>query len=142
MCRLAGIPHATLDYWTRTGLVEPSVRGSSGRRVERQWSIQDVLVVRSVKGLRDAGCPLQQVREAKKLLQAKSSEGLSDHVLFWDGGDVVAIDKWGNLQSLVRRPSQQMLHVVALPISSWKKALEADIEKTDASRSEKKTETR
>ena len=125
VCRFAGMSLTTLDYWARTGLVEPSVRGSVGRRVERRWSVQDALVVRAIKGLRDAGCPLQRVREAKRLLVEAWSEDLSDHVLVWDGADVLAIDKWGKARSLVKRPDQHVLHFVALPLGAWLSAIEA-----------------
>jgi len=125
VCRLAGLSLTTLDYWARTGLVEPSIRGSAGRRVERRWSIQDALVVKAIKGLRDAGCPLQRVREARHLLEAHWNEDLSHRVLVWDGADILAIDKWGVAQSLVRRPNQEVLHFVALPLGPWLAMIEA-----------------
>lgn len=125
VCRLVGMPPATLDYWVRTGLVTPSARSSEGRRVPRLWTIQDVLVVRCIKALREAGCPLQRVREVKAVLAKRWSEGLGDHVLYWDGGDIVGIDPWGNLQSLLRKPSQQLLHVLAIPIAQWRTEIEA-----------------
>ena len=46
VCALAGIKPQTLDYWARTGLVTPSVRGSSGRRVPRPLVGKDVVIVR------------------------------------------------------------------------------------------------
>jgi len=82
--------------------------------------VQDVVLVRAIKTLRDAGCPLQKVREAKSIIEAHWSERLTDYVLYWDGGDVVALDRWGNLQSLVLRPTQQVLHLVAMPLASWR----------------------
>jgi DNA-binding transcriptional MerR regulator len=126
VCRLVGMAPTTLDYWVRTGLVTPSARNSAGRRVPRLWTVQDVLIVRCIKALREAGCPLQKVRDVKSVLEERWGEGLRDYVLFWDGGDVVGIDRWGNLQSLVRKPSQQLLHVVAIPIEQWRKDAEAD----------------
>jgi DNA-binding transcriptional MerR regulator len=125
VCRLVGMPAATLDYWVRTGLVTPSARSSAGRRVPRLWTVQDVLLVRCIKALREAGCPLQRVREVKSVLAARWGEGLGDYVLYWDGGDVVGIDRWGNLQSLVRKPSQQLLHVLAIPIAQWRTEVQA-----------------
>lgn len=121
VCRLAQVAPTTLDYWVRNGLVVPSVRGPMGRRRTRLWSIADVVAVRAVKALREAGCPLQRVREVKTLLERNWAEDLADYVLYWDGGDVLGVDRWGNLQSLLRQPSQQMLlHVVAVPIDDWR----------------------
>lgn len=120
VCRFVALAPATLDYWIRSGLVTPSIRPSSGRRVPRLWAVEDVVLVRSIKALREAGCPLQKVREVKALLDTRWSESLRDYVLYWDGGDVVGLDRWGNLRSLLSKPSQQMLHVLAIPIDRWR----------------------
>ncbi len=121
VCQLVQLAPTTLDYWVRTGLVTPSVRGPSGRRVSRLWSVADVVAVRAIKALREAGCPLQRVREVKGLLEARWGEDLRDYVLYWDGGDVLGIDRWGHLRSLVLQPNQQVLHVVAIPVDDWRR---------------------
>jgi DNA-binding transcriptional MerR regulator len=125
VCRLAGVKPATLDYWTRTGLVRPSVRGSSGRRVTRLWSVTDVLTVRTVKTLRDAGCPLQKVREARRLIESKWADDSGKVVLLWDNvDDVLALLPSGALISTIRKPAQSVLHVVAVPLSKWQAEVE------------------
>src|SRR5712664_4246016 len=68
VCALAGIPASTLDYWTRTGLIAPSIHPSTGRRATRWWSLRDLITVRAVRTLRDAGCPLQTLRRAKEVI--------------------------------------------------------------------------
>jgi DNA-binding transcriptional MerR regulator len=121
VCELARLAPTTLDYWVRTGLVTPSVRAPSGRRVPRLWSVGDVVAVRAMKALREAGCPLQRVREVKALLERHWEEDLTDYVLYWDGGDILGIDRWGRLRSLLLQPSQQLLlHVVAVPVDHWR----------------------
>ena len=119
VCALAGIKPQTLDYWARTGLVVPSVRGSSGRRVPRLWSVKDVVIVRAIKALRDAGCPLSKVRQVKRLVEESWGQDLTATVLFWDGRDVLAVRPWGEVESLLARPGQTVLHLVALPLHHW-----------------------
>jgi DNA-binding transcriptional MerR regulator len=120
---------STLNSWskrteTTEPLVEPSLLGSSGKRADRYWSVQDLVVVRTIKALRQAGCPLQQLRKAKVEIAAAWDGELSSVFLYWDGNDLVATDPWGSLRSLVKHPGQQMLHLVAVPLDRWKR--EAD----------------
>lgn len=119
VCALAGVKPQTLDYWARTGLVVPSVRASAGRRVPRLWSVKDVVIVRAIKALRDAGCPLAKVRRVKMLVEEIWGQDLTATVLFWDGRDVLAVRPWGEVESALSRPGQQVLHLVALPLHHW-----------------------
>ena len=63
-CKAAGITYRQLDYWARTGLVEPSVRGATGSGTQRLYSFRDILVLKVVKRLLDTGVSLQQIRVA------------------------------------------------------------------------------
>ena len=63
-CNAAGITYRQLDYWARTGLVEPSVRGATGSGTQRLYSFRDILILKVVKRLLDAGISLQQIRTA------------------------------------------------------------------------------
>ncbi|HYJ75733.1 MAG TPA: MerR family transcriptional regulator, partial [Kineosporiaceae bacterium] len=63
-CRAAGITYRQLDYWARTGLVEPSVRPATGSGTQRLYSFRDILVLKVVKRLLDTGVSLQQIRVA------------------------------------------------------------------------------
>lgn len=119
VCRLAVIRPSTLDYWARTNLVKASIRGSSGRRVTRLWSVCDVVVVRAMKALRDAGCSLQRLRKARRLIERELGDQSSEAVLYWDGHDVLALLPAGELMSTIRAPGQLALHIVALPLMTW-----------------------
>ena len=127
VCRLAGVSPSTLDYWINKGLIYPSIRGPKGQRVTRLWSAKDVVIIRSIKALRNAGCPLQVLRSVKKTLNDSTDESIRDQVLYWDGFDLLGLDNWGNLQSLRRRPRQQMLHVLAIPIGDWNREAELSL---------------
>src|SRR6476660_10479189 len=52
-CKAAGISYRQLDYWARTGLVEPSVRGATGSGTQRLYGFRDILVLKVVKRLLD-----------------------------------------------------------------------------------------
>ena len=50
-CKAAGITYRQLDYWARTGLVEPAVRGAAGSGSQRLYGFRDILVLKVVKRL-------------------------------------------------------------------------------------------
>lgn len=54
-CAAAGISYRQLDYWARTGLVEPTVRNATGSGSQRLYGFRDILVLKIVKRLLDAG---------------------------------------------------------------------------------------
>src|SRR5699024_267055 len=67
--KAAGITYRQLDYWARTGLVVPSLRGAEGSGTHRLYSFRDVLVLKVVKRLLDTGVSLQQIRTAVEHLR-------------------------------------------------------------------------
>ena len=125
--RLTGLRPSTLDYWVRVGLAEPSVRASQGRRKTRRWSVRDVVSVRALKALHDAGCPHRLLLRAKAQLAEAWESQLRDRHLFWDGHDLLTLQPWGEIESVIRRPRQAQLHVVAVPLELWTQETEACI---------------
>ena len=87
-CRSAGITYRQLDYWARTGLVEPSVREASGSGTQRLYSFRDILVLKVVKRLLDTGVSLQQIRVAVSHLRERGVEDLAQITLMSDGASV------------------------------------------------------
>ena len=87
-CSAAGITYRQLDYWARTGLVEPSVREASGSGTQRLYSFRDILVLRIVKKLLDAGISLQNIRTAISTLRTRGVEDLGQITLMSDGTTV------------------------------------------------------
>ena len=76
-CSAAGITYRQLDYWARTGLVEPSVRPAHGSGSQRLYSFRDILVLKVVKRLLDTGISLQQIRAAVQHLRDRGSDDLA-----------------------------------------------------------------
>lgn len=124
VAELAGVKLPTLDYWARTGLVTPSIRGSEGHRITRLWTVQDAVEVRVIKALREAGCSVQLIRKAKRVLKNKWGESLTNVVLYWDGKELFSMDAWGRVKGTLRNPGQQVLHLTAIPITAWRQEVE------------------
>ena len=87
-CKAAQITSRQLDYWARTGLVEPSVRGAKGSGSQRLYSFRDILVLKVVKRLLDTGVSLQQIRQAITHLKERGVEDLAQITLMSDGASV------------------------------------------------------
>src|ERR1700759_4644134 len=84
-CSAAGITYRQLDYWARTGLVEPSVRSAHGSGSQRLYSFRDILVLKVVKRLLDTGISLQQIRAAVQHLRDRGTDDLAQVTLMSDG---------------------------------------------------------
>jgi len=87
-CATAGITYRQLDYWARTGLVEPSVRAAHGSGSQRLYGFRDILVLKVVKRLLDTGISLQQIRAAVQHLRDRGSDDLAQVTLMSDGVSV------------------------------------------------------
>jgi len=89
-CTAAGITYRQLDYWARTGLVEPSIRPARGSGTQRLYGFRDILVLRVVKSLLDTGISLQQIRAAVTVLREHGLTDLARITLMSDGATVYA----------------------------------------------------
>jgi DNA-binding transcriptional MerR regulator len=87
-CVAAGITYRQLDYWARTGLVEPSVRAAHGSGSQRLYSFRDILVLKVVKRLLETGISLQQIRSAVQHLRDRGTHDLAQVTLMSDGASV------------------------------------------------------
>ncbi|MEW1646240.1 MULTISPECIES: MerR family transcriptional regulator [unclassified Streptomyces] len=87
-CAAAGITYRQLDYWARTGLVEPSVRPAHGSGTQRLYSFRDVVVLKIVKRFLDTGVSLQNIRSAVLHLRECGFRDLERMTLMSDGATV------------------------------------------------------
>lgn len=87
-CSAAGITYRQLDYWARTGLVQPSVRSAAGSGSQRLYSFRDILVLKIVKRLLDTGVSLQQIRTAVTHLRERGIHDMAQITLMSDGASV------------------------------------------------------
>jgi DNA-binding transcriptional MerR regulator len=84
-CSVVGITYRQLDYWARTGLVTPEIRTASGSGSQRLYSFRDILILKVIKRLIDAGISLQQIRTAIDHLRVRGVNDLSEVTLMSDG---------------------------------------------------------
>ncbi|MGC5051743.1 MerR family transcriptional regulator [Micromonospora sp. DT48] len=87
-CHAVGISYRQLDYWARTSLVVPSVRDASGSGTQRLYSFRDLVVLKVVKRLLDAGVSLQNIRKAIEALRSRGVDDLAGITLISDGTTV------------------------------------------------------
>lgn len=87
-CGAAGITYRQLDYWARTGLVVPEIRVAGGSGTQRLYSFRDILMLKVIKRLIDAGISLQQIRVAIEHLRERGVEDLTEVTLMSDGVSV------------------------------------------------------
>ncbi len=87
-CSAAGITYRQLDYWARTKLVEPTVRSATGSGTQRLYSFKDILLLKIIKRLLDAGVSLQQIRIAIDHLRTRGTDDLTQVTLMSDGASV------------------------------------------------------
>lgn len=123
---LARIPYSTLDYWVRSGLITPSIQTSiPQQRRPRRWALDDILRVRALRELYQAGCPVRLLKIAKQRLDEDWNVALTSRHLYWNGGDVFIVDEWDQVISLIGQPGQSAIRMVALPLGPFFQEIEA-----------------
>src|SRR5262245_24267390 len=89
VCEVVGITYRQLDYWDRTDLLKPSLSAAHGSGTQRRYSYRDLVQLKIIKGLLDAGVKLQAARKAVESL--RSDRGVDWHTasLVLNGSDPV-----------------------------------------------------
>jgi DNA-binding transcriptional MerR regulator len=113
-CKIVGITYRQLDYWTRTGLVTPSVQDAEGSGTQRLYSFNDLLQLKVIKGLTDAGASLQKVRQAIDYVRANLADDLSKVTIVTDGAGVYSFTSDAEVVDLLRRGQGVLGAVVAV----------------------------
>jgi DNA-binding transcriptional MerR regulator len=92
VCKLVGITYRQLDYWARTGLIIPTVQQAHGSGSQRVYSFTDVVQLKVIKNLLDAGMSLKKIRSAVEILRSEmdSDQPLADVTLLSDGQTIYA----------------------------------------------------
>lgn len=92
VCSLVGITYRQLDYWARTKLIRPSVQPATGSGSQRLYSFSDIVQLKVVRRLLDAGMSLKRIRQAIEILreQLESDSPLADVTLLSDGTTIYA----------------------------------------------------
>lgn len=90
VCAIVGITYRQLDYWARTGLLRPSLADAKGSGSQRLYSYGDLLELKVIKQLLDAGLKLQQARRAIACLRESGEDLASASLVLAGEGSVLA----------------------------------------------------
>ncbi len=117
---IVGITYRQLDYWARTDLVRPSLADASGSGSRRRYSYRDLLELRVIKNLLDAGIKLESVRQVFEYLRRELNRDIASAHIVISGNQAILCDG-DELVDVVRR-GQGVLNV--LPLANVKLELD------------------
>jgi DNA-binding transcriptional MerR regulator len=130
VCGLVGITYRQLDYWARTGVLQPSVASANGSGSRRVYAYSDVLELKVIKQLLDAGVSLQSARRAVECLREDLGADLASANLVLTGPSSVLARTNGEVVDLLAG-GQGVFNIV--PLAGVVEELEADIVRLDTS---------
>ena len=118
------ITYRQLDYWARTDLVKPSMAEATGSGSRRKYSYRDLLELKVIKSLLDAGIRLEQVRKVFAYMRNQLGEDVASANLVIDGSNSVLVNTGEELIDLLQN-GQGVLNV--LPLSGVKEQVDTRI---------------
>lgn len=110
---VVGISYRQLDYWARTDLVRPSLAEAQGSGSRRRYSYRDLLELKVIKQLLDAGIKLESVREVFAYLREHLGEDVTSANLVINGRSSVVVANGDELVDVLRQ-GQGVFNVLAL----------------------------
>jgi DNA-binding transcriptional MerR regulator len=113
VCSVVGITYRQLDYWARTGLLRPSLADAHGSGSQRLYSYTDLLELKVIKQLLDAGVKLQQARRAIECLRAGLGADLATANLVLAGQGSILVQTGEEIVDLLRG-GQGVFNIVPL----------------------------
>jgi DNA-binding transcriptional MerR regulator len=113
VCSIVGITYRQLDYWARTDLLRPSLADAKGSGTQRLYSYRDLVELKIIKSLLDAGVGLGAARRAIDYLRSNLGEDLANANLVLSGDRPLLVRDGGEILDLVRH-GQGVLNIVSL----------------------------
>lgn len=110
--KIAGISYRRLDYWARTDLVRPTAADAQGSGSRRRYAYRDLLELRVIKNLLDAGIRLESIRKVFSYMRDHVSTDISAAHIVISGSSVMLCD--GDELVDVLRHGQGVLNVLPL----------------------------
>ena len=121
---IVGISYRQLDYWARTDLIRPSLVDAAGSGSRRLYSYRDLLELKVIKSLLDAGLKLESVRQVFSFLREQLGEDVATANLVIQGKKSVLVRSGDELIDVLQK-GQGVLNV--LPLAGVKEELDAKI---------------
>lgn len=110
---VVGISYRQLDYWARTDLVRPSLAEARGSGSRRLYSYRDLLELKVIKTLLDAGLKLESVREVFSYMREQLGEDISSANLVISGKSSVLVRSGEEMIDVLQK-GQGVLNVLSL----------------------------
>jgi DNA-binding transcriptional MerR regulator len=124
VCSIVGITYRQLDYWARTDLLRPSISEARGSGTQRRYSYRDLLELKVIKQLLDAGVSLQSTRRAIQCLRENLGADVASANLVLGGSDSLLAHSGAEVVDLLKG-GQGVLNIV--PLAGVKEAIDAAI---------------
>ena len=105
VCKITGISYRQLDHWTTSSLIQASIRNLKGSGFHRIYSFQDIIQIKLVNKLREAGVSLQKRRIALKNIDSILGDNIniSDVSVFSDGKSIYVISDNDQMIDLLKK---------------------------------------
>ncbi len=123
VCNIVGITYRQLDYWARTHLIRPSIADARGSGSQRRYSYTDLLELKVIKNLLDAGVSLRSARKAIAYLREQGSD-IATANLVLNGSQSIMVRTGEEIVDLLRQ-GQGVLNIV--PLAGVKDEVDAAI---------------
>jgi DNA-binding transcriptional MerR regulator len=124
VCKIVGITYRQLDYWARTDLIRPSLADAKGSGSQRRYGYGDLLELKVIKSLLDAGVALQSARRAIEYLRENLGEEIATANLVLNGAGSVLARTGEEIVDILRN-GQGVLNIV--PLGNVKGEIDAAI---------------
>ncbi len=111
---IVGITYRQLDYWARTDLVRPSVADAAGSGSRRRYGYRDLLELKVIKSLLDAGIKLESVRQVFEYLREQLGEDVASAQLVISGGSAMLVRNDNELVDVLKRGQFVMSAILSL----------------------------
>ena len=113
VCSIVGITYRQLDYWARTDLLRPSIADARGSGSQRRYSYNDLVELKVIKNLLDAGVSLRSARKAIEYLRNNVGADVASANLVLNSSSSVIVRTGEEIVDLLRQ-GQGVLNIVPL----------------------------
>jgi DNA-binding transcriptional MerR regulator len=100
--KIAGTTYRRLDYWTRKGLIRPSVQTSDGSGSYRLYSPLDILAMKVAQRMREEGVGLGTIEKALVSVTKGGQLGVAASRFIVQRGRLIVQDSGGNVDVSAR----------------------------------------
>jgi DNA-binding transcriptional MerR regulator len=122
---IVNISYRQLDYWARTDLIRPSLADAHGSGTRRRYSYRDLIELKLVKMLLDAGHRLENIREAFQYIRHQLGEDISAARLVLAGNSAVLVRDDELVDVFAKYKGQGVLNLNVVDLEGVKEEVDA-----------------